>query len=111
MSLDLYLRIEVDTGGASRPSFTLYEGNITHNLGGMARAAGVHEALWRAQGKAAALIPALRTGLEELKANPDFYKLFNDDKGWGSYENLVAFTEQFLNACEKHPIAEAFSYT
>lgn len=47
MSLDVYLYLDVDTGGSEPHRVTLYDANITHNLGRMADAAGIYEACWR----------------------------------------------------------------
>lgn len=40
MSLDFYLEVDVDTGGAEPVTMGLFDVNITHNLGKMAREAG-----------------------------------------------------------------------
>ena len=88
----------------------LYSANITHNLGGMADAAGIYQALWRPEEigitHAHQLIEPLRAGLEKLRGNPDHYKQFNPDNGWGDYDGLVQFTTRYLEACEQHPTAE-----
>lgn len=47
MSLDVYLYIEIDTGGSEPHHVDLYDANITHNLSAMADAAGIYYALWR----------------------------------------------------------------
>lgn len=88
----------------------VYDANITHNLGQMARAAGIYMPLWRPDEiglkKAGDLIPFLRAGLDRLRAEPDYFKQFNADNGWGDYDGFVAFTRQYLAACEEHPNAE-----
>jgi hypothetical protein len=102
VSLDVYLT-------AVRPT-QIFDMNITHNLGKMAREAGVYEALWRPEEvgikTAAQLISPLRAGLEALRANPEAFKKLNPDNGWGNYENLVEFVETYLFACEQNPDAE-----
>lgn len=55
--------------------------------------------------KAGELTPRLRAGLEKLKSNPVHFKRFNPENGWGSYEGLVGFVENYLKACEEHPDA------
>ena len=86
-----------------------YEYNCTHNLGSMATAAGVYEALWRPEeipaNKAGDLIELLSSGLERLYGDPDKYKKLNPSNGWGSYEGLVKFVESYLNACKEFPDA------
>ena len=89
---------------------TIYNGNITHNLGDMAEAAGIYKHLWQPKElgitKASELIGPLKTGLAELEAAPDKYTPFNASNGWGKYENLVRFVKDYLNACEENPDAE-----
>ena len=102
MSLDVYLT-------AVRPT-TLFDQNITHNLGKMAREAGVYEAMWRPEElgikTAAQLISPLRAGLERLRADPEGFRKFDAPNGWGRYEHLLEFVEKYLSACEQNPDAE-----
>ena len=87
----------------------IYHGNVTHNLGKMAKAAGLYEALWKPDEigitTAWQLVPLLELGLAQLRAEPDRYRLFNPHNGWGNYEQLVAFTEEYLSACREWPDA------
>ncbi len=87
----------------------LYENNITHNLGKMADKAGIYKYLWRPEElhiyTASELIEPLKAGLKELKSKPKKYKKYNPSNGWGKYENLVEFVEDYLNACIKYPSA------
>lgn len=77
----------------------------------MASEAGIYEALWRPEErgitKAKQLIPILGLGLKKLKADPARYKQFNSPNGWGLYEHFVPFVDEYLEACRKHPEAEA----
>jgi hypothetical protein len=102
MSLDVYLKI-------IRPT-EVYSANITHNLGRMAQEAVLYMPLWRPEEmrftKAYQIIPMLEKGLDRLKAKPDFFKSFNPDNGWGSYESLVKFVEKYLVACKEYPDAD-----
>jgi hypothetical protein len=88
---------------------TVYSDNITHNLNTMAQKAGLYKYLWRPEElnikKASELINPLRKGLHKLKMNPIKYKKFNPENGWGDYEGLVSFVENYLNACYKYPDA------
>ncbi len=101
MSLDVYLT-------ATRPT-EIYWRNITHNLGQMAAEAGIYEHLWRPEEigitTAEQLIAPLREGLEKLHADPSKFKKFNPPNGWGDYEGLVGFVEDYLAACIKNPDA------
>lgn len=96
MSLDIYIE---------RPS---HIGNITHNLNTMAEKAGIYQALWRSDEikeniTAGELIPILEEGLAKLKADPEFYKQYNPPNGWGSYDNLVNFTQAVLDEFRVNP--------
>lgn len=87
----------------------VYDANITHNLGQMALEAHLYIPLWRPEEngitKAAELIPLLEEGLALLKSNPEHYKKWNPENGWGDYDGLVSFTEQYLKACRDWPNA------
>jgi len=108
---------------------TVFDWNITHNLGEMAAAAGLYEALWRPyrlrewygipEGDRDAeyafeanqvilaneLIEFLRQGLHRLKSDPEKYRKLNPENGWGDYEGLVEFASKYLDACYEYPDA------
>lgn len=87
----------------------IYSRNITHNLGEMAAAAGIYEYLWRPDEigitTAAQLIEPLEKGLELLRTLPATFKQLNPPNGWGSYDGLIDFVEEYLDACKKNPDA------
>lgn len=87
----------------------VYSANITHNLNTMADKAGIYKHLWRPDeieiSRAKDLIEPLTEGLNELKSNPEKYKQYNPENGWGTYEVLVEFVENYLNACHEYPDA------
>lgn len=101
MSLDFYLTRVQET--------EVFSSNITHNLGEMAHKAGIYEALWRPEengyeyGKD--VIPILEEGLKKLKADPEYYKRFDANNGWGLYIHFVPFVEEVLEACKENPDA------
>lgn len=119
MSLDVYLRSKTPTKKTC--SYCLseyvvyeeyYDANITHNLGTMASKVEIGEHtlyryLWRPEEinitTAEQLIEPLKLGLEELKNNPEKYKEFNPENGWGSYDNLVGWLDSYLKACIEYP--------
>lgn len=107
MSLDVALFIKVDTGGNDLHEIQLFDANITHNLGKMADAAGLYDALWcpDESGHAGDILPALVKGYSELKNNPQKYNEFNSSNGWGTYDGLLSFVWRYKTACEKHPLA------
>ena len=102
MSLDVYLTVVKPT--------EIYWRNITHNMGKMADAAGIYEALWRPEEigitKAEQLIVPLKKGLKKLLSNSKKFKKYNPQNGWGSYDALVEFVTDYLKACEENPDAE-----
>lgn len=88
----------------------VFECNMTHNLGAMAQFAGVYQHLWRPEElnitHAKELIEPLEKGLKKLLNNPDSAKEHNPPNGWGDYNCLVEFIEQYLEACKENPDAE-----
>lgn len=88
---------------------TVYEQNITHNLGKMASEAGIYTYLWRPDEigvkQAKELIGPLKHGLALLRAEPDRFKEHNPSNGWGDYDGLVRFVAEYLSACESYPEA------
>lgn len=92
---------------AERETTTLYNGNITHNLGTMAAMAGIYEYLWKPETfsitKASELIEPLFRGWRWLLSNPGRAREANPKNGWGNYELLCDFVRDYLEACMRHP--------
>lgn len=88
---------------------TVYSANITHNLGRMAGEAGIYKHLWHPDEigikTAAELIDPLTNGLRLLRTEPERFKQFNPENGWGTYEGLIRFVEDYLSACLLYPYA------
>ena len=108
----------------------LYDCNITHNLGIMAKEAGIYEALWRpyklkedynipdedysAQMEfeenniilAGDIINILEEGLERLEENPHHYKKLDSPNRWGIYDDFLPFVKTYLAKCKEFPQAE-----
>ncbi len=135
MSLDVFLLREriityEDGTEPTKETEVLYDSNITHNLNVMAEKAGLYEALWRPyqlketynipEGDdagefnfeeenmviASELVPVIEKGLNDLKDRPEYFKEFNPENGWGSYDSLLRFTEKYLEACKEYPNAK-----
>ena len=104
MSLDVYLTKPVTE------EQEVYACNITHNLGKMAREAGIYQHLWRPEelfiNKASEMVAPLESGLALLRSDPERFKAFNPDNGWGSYEGLAEFVETYIAACKESPDAD-----
>ncbi len=108
MSLDVYL-VDGVCEHCARGGGSLYDANITHNLGAMAEAASIYKELWRPEEigitTASQLIEPLRKGLSWLKANETEARKHDAPNGWGLYEHFVPFVEKYLAACEANPKA------
>jgi hypothetical protein len=87
----------------------VYEANITHNLGEMAREAGIYEACWHPETimatQASDIMKRLEAGLKDMKERPEYYKKFASPNGWGVYTDFVPWVERYLEACKKNPEA------
>jgi len=87
----------------------VYWCNITHNLGPMARKAGLYECLWNCKEngylQAKHITEHLENGLKRLKRAPYYYKKFDAENGWGTYKGFVPFVEALLEACKENPTA------
>ena len=106
MSLDIWLTIEVDTGGDKPYTIQLYDTNMTHNVIPMWSKAGVYDALYNSEGKQASeILESLKAGVADMTSNPEDYKELNPDNGWGSYESALYWLKQFTQACNSHPKA------
>jgi hypothetical protein len=108
MSLDVDLMVVQPT--------SVYESNITHNLGKMADAVvlsngkNLYQVLWRPDEHgwkfARDISDMLDEGWNILLSDPEGFKKFNPENGWGSYEGLVSFVYNYRNACWDTPDAE-----
>ncbi|MCK9598255.1 MAG: hypothetical protein M0R06_04380 [Sphaerochaeta sp.] len=89
---------------------TVFHANITHNLGAMAREAGVYQAVWRPEEidieYAGQLIEPLDQAICLLTADPERFKAFNPSNGWGDYDGLLNFLAEYAAACIKWPQAK-----
>lgn len=102
MSLDVYIYKKK----------TVYDANITHNLNKMAEQVKIGDYtlylyLWRPEEidvfKARQLIKPLKEAYKELKDNPEKYRQYDAENGWGKYENLLEFVAKYREACKRHP--------
>jgi len=110
MGLEFYLNCNID-GNVMEAFYN----SISHNYVPMAKEANVYKALWHPGEngfkKAHSIVPALEKGLKKLKGDPDYFKQYNPTNGWGSYESLISFIEDVLNACLKYPNADIYTST
>jgi len=101
---------------------SVYEANITHNLGKMAAEVkygvewvgegelSLYEVLWRPEERgfkfARDIADLLDIGWNILLSDPERFKAYNPENGWGSYDGLVNFVYKYRNACWDNPDAE-----
>ena len=102
--------VEPTVAKRSPETDVLYTSNITHNLVLMAQEAGIYAPVWHPEdngiNSAADLKVPLTQAIERLNADPDKYKEFNPENGYGSFEALREFLEEYLAACYKYPEAK-----
>lgn len=111
MSLDVWLyRTLVVKATKAEFTQTIYEGNITHNLNEMAIALDCYYACWRPEEigitTAEQVIPFLKIAIARLNSDPDLYKKYEPENGWGTVNDLKRFLTSYLQACESWPYAE-----
>ena len=108
MSLDVDLMIIQPT--------SIFSMNITHNLGLMAgkvklsNGKTLYDVLWRPEEHnyftAEDISELLDEGFNILLSDPEKYKRYNPENGWGEYDGLVQFVYHYRNACWDNPQAE-----
>ena len=95
---------------------SVFDANITHNLTEMAsevklsNGMTLYQVLWRPDESnlkyARDIADLLEEGWNILMADPEHFKKFNPENGWGSYDGLEKFVYKYLNACRFNPGAE-----
>lgn len=109
MGIDIYIHIEIDTGGDEPYVAELYSCGITHNLSPMWQEAGIKDTLYGSHGMLAGdIIEELDKGLVTMKENPKKFNKLNPANGWGNYSGAVSFLENLIAACRSHPKGELY---
>lgn len=103
MSLDITLRLP----DKEQP---VWNGNITHNLGPMANYVGLYDILWRPEEHkiyaAGQVSTRLMAGISALVLYEDHLRTnYTPSNGWGSYEGLLDFCLEYLEASLRYPDA------
>lgn len=108
MSLDVDLMV-------TQP-VSVYDGNVTHNLGTMAEEVvlsnglTLYQVLWIPDEHELKFARDISNLLDEgwniLLADPEKYKKYDPPNGWGSYDGLCNFVYKYRNACLDNPDAE-----
>lgn len=104
MSLDVHLFAHKEQKEDEEP---LYWANITHNLGTMAKEAGIYKALWRPDEngyiQAKDIIPIVEKGLQNMIDRPSYFEQFDSPNGWGLYKHFVPWIAKYLEALKQYP--------
>ncbi len=119
MSLDVYLygesvrdQCECECGHQHFRSYRpeLFAANITHNLGAMAKEAGLYEAVWRPEeiwlSKGSEVAALLCGGIARMEQDPQKFMALDSANGWGTYRDFLPWLKTYLKACEEYPDAE-----
>jgi len=87
----------------------VFSQNITHNLNKMAEALGIYKAVWRPEEinftKAKQLIEPLENAIKLMREDPEKYKKFDAENGWGTYRDFLPWLKKYLAACKESPNA------
>jgi hypothetical protein len=94
---------------------SVYDNNITHNLSKMAsevklsNGLTLYDVLWRPDEHelvyAKDIAELLDEGWNILLSEPDRFRQFNPENGWGNYDGLWRFVYEYRNACWNKPDA------
>lgn len=88
------------------PTDVVWQGNITHNLGPMAEAAGIYQMLWQPEElnitHAKQLIEPLTMALALLLKEPEKFEKYNPENKWGNYFVFTKFVTTYLAACSTY---------
>jgi hypothetical protein len=121
MSLDIYLKETIKVSESCRCECCGHEHtedyypevgrfNVTHSLAPMAYALGIYQAIWLPEEieieTAKKMIPILEKALSKMMKDPEKYKAFNPDNGWGSFDGFYKFLGEYLFCCIQNPDAK-----
>jgi hypothetical protein len=94
---------------------SVYDNNITHNLSKMAsevklsNGLSLYDVLWRPDEHELELAEDIAELLDEgwniLVNEPDRFRQFNPENGWGNYDGLCRFVYEYRTACWNEPDA------
>lgn len=84
---------------------SIYDADITHNLTGMAKEAGIYELLWRGSGVARDMIAPLTEAIGLMESDPERFRAFDAKNDWGTYDDFLPWLRRLLIACLDNPEA------
>lgn len=82
---------------------TVFDQNITYNVGGMFRLALGRPLRDFDGAPAVEACSIFRQGQRDMEDRPDVYKAMNPPNGWGSYEGALGFLRELADACAANP--------
>lgn len=80
----------------------------------MAKEAGIDQALWHPEDVrievAGDMTASIYPGYMDITERPEYYRQFDAENGWGTYDDFIPWLDKLLNACQKWPNAEVRAY-
>ena len=96
------------TVGPANTTMEPYDANLTYNVGTMLRRAGIHpEVMNGLTAKVARSV--VGNGMATMSACPVYFKSFEPDNGWGSYDGTMEWLDRlqsYLNRCPDDYVVE-----
>lgn len=84
---------DVEIRPKSQPPSVDYYGNVTYNVTKMLRLAGIHPEVMNGLDAGIAHTVVVHA-LAAMEANPDYFRQFEAENGWGTYETTLDFVKQ-----------------
>jgi len=89
MSYDFIIKAPEDT-------YERYERNVTYNNSSLLKRAGFHPSVLNGI-NVYRLIPVLNNAITVMQDNPDYFKQFEPENGWGGYADVLDFLHSMRN--------------
>lgn len=107
MSYDVSLKVKVE--GIDKFVEIEDGGNITWNVRELiAKSSGWEIKNMDNNGTAEEIGKMIEMGIKNLTKNPEKYRQYEAENGWGTIEGTLNFYRNLLEACKKHPYAYVF---
>jgi hypothetical protein len=102
MSYDIRMTVDHGDGYKTRVA----DFNVTYNLAPMFRAAGLPESVRSLYGLSGTEAQdLLRETRARMRRKPDYFKTFNPENGWGSYDLALRLLKEMYVMTRLHPRA------
>lgn len=116
MSLRVKLYYPVPDHPDPEARYEVWEHDITHNLGRMARHVGLYDPMWRPEEMVPPVttsdeaLPLLVAGLDSLRARVAEVRQYEPPNGWGTVVDLLLMAERYIEACRQFPKARIWTW-